>query len=220
MSLAGISTSLATDMWRRSTTIYAAAVLAIAMIVASGVSAQRVAKVLLLKIRQPDQAWAQSNIAGELQTQLSRNGSLRVRDLSDAEVGEPAFPEDYLNLDSLVDWGNEMGGRYLLLVDIGSQGLETRKTWHLPLVIHRYSTVAVARGELRLVDLSRGTLMAAEPFEVELKAAQIFQATMDDDPGDPDLHVSASNKIRLFRELDKKLCDYLVAQIGPVTNGR
>jgi len=174
---------------------------------------------LIVQVDQSDPAWAAGGVTEELVRGFSRNAWLRViiPDLSARTA--PAFPTDAYNLDSLLNWGAEIGGSFLLYVDVREERLERRKTLHLPLVCHKYETQAVVEGELRLMDLNEGTLKMAEPFRVERKAARVFQATMDDDIGDPDLKVPAPAKVRLFGELEEELAARIIKQVEPVLRG-
>jgi hypothetical protein len=127
--------------------------------------------------------------------------------------GQPAFPVDYHDLDSLMEWGREAGARYLMVVEVFAERLEKRKSFHLPLVFHKYETVGIIEGEFRLVDLSRGKLLTAEPFKVERKGSRIFQATMDDDINDPDLNMTAPRKVVFFQQLEESLCKHLAERV-------
>lgn len=175
---------------------------------------------VILKVQHSPVAWSVSKIGEKLRIQLTRNQSLRVLEPREKGGDFPAFPHDPYNLDSLVNWGLEIGGRYLVLVDIHDERLERRKSWHLPLLFHKYETIAVVEGELRHVDLSRRKLMLSTPFRVEHKGARVFQATTYDDVNDPDLHLPAPAKIRLFDQLEDKLCQHLVELIGLKSRGR
>ncbi len=169
---------------------------------------------VILKVQHAPVAWSASNIGEKLRIELSRNQSLRVLEPKDGGRGIPDFPDDPYNLDSLVNWGLEIGGRYLILVDIHNERLEKRKSWHLPLLFHKWETIAIVEGELRYIDLSRGKLTLSKSFRVQQKGARVFQATTYDDVNDPDLHLSAPAKIRLFDQLEDKLCRQLVELVG------
>jgi hypothetical protein len=176
-------------------------------------------KQVLLRVEGTPSAWSESRIDDLLKVQLSRMGSIQVRQVTDDQI--PPFPQDSYNLDSLVNWGLESGGRYLFLVDVQREGLERRKDWVLPLIFHRWVTVGVIEGEMRFIDLARGRLVIAEPFRIERKAKGAFQGTMDDDANDPDLHLSAPEKVRFFAMLEQQLCDELIAKIPLLApNGR
>ena len=166
---------------------------------------------VLLRVDQAPLAWGDCRIADQLTQQLTRSGSIEVKRISDDY--RPSFPNDSYNLDSLVNWGLESGGRYLLLVDVHREGLERRKDWVLPLIFHRWVTVGVIEGELRLIDLNRARSLVAEPFRVERKAKGAFQASIDDNANDPDIHLSAPEKVRFFAMLEQALCDQITTHV-------
>lgn len=159
-------------------------------------------KKVLLKVIVPELAWSDSHLEEKLHQRLTQNDNIRIRliDNSDSEV--VAFPTDYFNNDSLLNYGKELGGRYVMIVHIESQRLEKRKTFHIPLVFHKYQTFGIIEGELRIFDVDRNKLIRAEPFRVEKKGPRIFQATMDDEIGDPDIHITAPDKIVFFDKLE------------------
>ena len=102
----------------------------------------------------------------------------------------------------------------------GERAAERRKDIHVPLLFHRYMTVGAIEGELRVVDVSRARLEIAEPFKIEEKGPRAFQATMDDDIHDPDLHLTAAAKVRFFQKLEEELAGMLVKRIGSVIRMR
>jgi len=130
------------------------------------------------------------------------------------------FPVNRYNTDSLLEWGREVGGRYLMLVEITREGLERHKSFHVPLVFHKYETVGVIEGEFRFLDLSRGKTLATETFKIEQKGPRIFQATMDDDKNDPDLHLTAPEKVIFFDHLEESLCRHLTTRVLDLAGGR
>jgi len=171
------------------------------------------AAVVLLKVNSPEAAWSTVGITDKLTVRLSRDPALRVVAVDDAGDDLPPFPTDQYNIDSLMDWGSAAGGHYLLLVDVKHERLERRKTWQVPLFFHKYVTVGVIDGELRLIDLVKGKVMAARPFRREREARRIFQASPDDDINDPDLHLTAPSKQVFFDRMERELCDELASTI-------
>ena len=166
-------------------------------------------KPVIIKIIAPDDVYVDSHLSDKLKQRLTRRSDLRILCPDQLGTTTPDFPDDYYNFDSLTSWGAEIGGRYLLVIDITAQYLERRKTFHLPLIFHKYENVGVCEGELRLLDLTRSKMLTAEPFKIELNGPRVFQATMDDDKGDPDLHLSATDKILFFSKLEDKVCEHI-----------
>ena len=169
---------------------------------------------IIVNVVSPPLAYSDSKVDTELQRRLSREGSFRVTLVDQDGDQTPAFPEDRYNTDSLLNWGREVGGRYLMVVEVTAERLERRKSFHVPLIFHKYETVGVIDGEFRLLDLVRGRVLAVEPFKIEKKGPRIFQATMDDDINDPDLHLTAPRKIVFFNELERNLCQHLVQRVN------
>jgi hypothetical protein len=175
---------------------------------------------VIIRVDAAPLAWCESKLEIKLQKYLTRVPNIRALSHGHEAGPIPAFPEDRFNLDSLVNWGQETGQDYLLLVLVGSERLERRKTFNVPLVFHRYETVGVIEGELRFVDLRKGKLLLAEPFEVKQKGKRIFQAAMDDDVNDPSIHLTASQKTRFFDRLEEKLAKRLTEKRTRYTRSR
>ncbi len=175
---------------------------------------------LLLNVLSPSLAYSDSHVCEKMERSLSRKSDIRVSVVGDEGSDMVNFPANYYNTDSLMEWGKEVGGRYLMLVEITREGLERRKSFHVPLVFHKYESVGVIEGEFRLLDLSRGKILAAETFKIERKGPRIFQATMDDDKNDPDLHLTAPEKVVFFDHLEESLCRHLTARVLDLAGGR
>jgi len=171
---------------------------------------------VIVHVSVPPLAWSGSALEAKLKRQLSRDGDLIIVTVPDTSPGRPEFPHDAYNTDNLTNWGMEVGGRYLLTVEVHSERLEKRKLYHFPLVFHKYVTVGVIEGELRLIDITRGKLLSAEPFKVEQKGPQVFQATMDDNINDPDLHLTAPGKTKFFDRLEEKLASHVAGWVRKV----
>jgi hypothetical protein len=176
-------------------------------------------RAIVLRIDQVPLAWGDSRLIDDLIVRLSRDPELRVI-VPQTQAGSfREFPSDRTNLDSLLSWGMETGGRYLLTVHVTREELELRKTFSVPLLFHRWETLAVIGGEIRLVDLQKRRVLLAEPFEETISAARQFQSSAEDNPHDPGLHLSASEKQVLFQSLESKLSERLIKRIGRLTRG-
>ncbi len=174
---------------------------------------------IVLQVDQPTLAWGEPRLAEKLETRLTRDAGLRVSIPTEKQIYETPFPDDRRDLDSLVNWGLEIGGQYLLTVEVSSEKIERRKTFHLPLIFHRWETIGVIEGELRLVNLQSGALLAAEPFKVEEKGARIFQASTDDNRGDPDIKLTPMAKVALIEQMEETLSDRIVARLHRALGG-
>lgn len=165
-------------------------------------------------------AWGDCRLTEKIQAEFTRNPEMRVRFAESNGHGAPLAPPNRTDLDSLLDWGTEIGGRYLLVVTVTDEGLERRKSFSLPLIFHKWETVAVIRGEYRFLDLQKGRLVAAEPFEEKLVGTRQFQMSTDDNRSDPSLHMTASEKGRLFSQLEDQLVAKLSGRLEIWSRGR
>jgi len=192
--------------------------------VAPGLEAGSSSRKLLLDVQTIPLAWGDSRLAEKMETALSRNPELQIITHAPEDFSRvnslPSVPDNRTDVEGLLEWGAEIGGRYLLVVTVEKESLERRKSFSLPLFFHKYETFAVIAGEYRFLDLQKRRLLAAEPFKTELSGARQFQAEMDDNSSDPTLHVSATAKSRLFAALEDKLTEKLVEQVARLTKGR
>lgn len=174
---------------------------------------------ILLRVTSAESAWSSSSIEEKLIIRMSRDTGLQVICVNGTDRNLPTFPRDRYNVDSLVRWGSEIGGQYLMLVDVHDERLERRKSWHIPLFFHKYVTVGIISGELRLIDLDRGIQLVSQPFFSEQEAKRIFQASPDDDVNHPNLHMTAPGKVHFFDQMEDRLCDQLLESIGFTVRG-
>ena len=174
---------------------------------------------VILNVKSVENPWSETNLEDLLVLTLSRDKTLRVKNVGESSSWQPPFPEAAYDLDSLTNWGREIGGRYLLSVDLSSIRLERKKSMQLPLVFHKWETIGIAEGELRLIDLLRGRVLAAEPFKTELHGKRAFQATMDDDRSDPDLHMTPTEKDRFFEALERQTAEDIVELLNSHLRG-
>ncbi len=175
------------------------------IILAVSLAAMPGKKKIFIKVFSPENAWTDSQIESKIARSFSSQTNIVVEMIDDDNSAEPRFPKNYFDSDLLLEWGKESGGRYVMVVDVQSERIETRKSFHLPLIFHKYQTYGIIEGEFRIIDIERGKLLSVKTFKVEEKGSRIFQATMDDDINDPDLHITAPAKIMFFSKLEDKL---------------
>lgn len=171
-------------------------------------------------IESPPIAWGESHLADKLQADMSRSTATRIYLADQMSEKWPDFPTDRYHLDSLVNWGRETGTRYLLAVYVQSERIERRKTFSLPIVFHRYETIGVVEGEFRFVDVSKGKQLLAESFKVSQRGKRVFQASIDDDINDGDIHLTAYQKVQFLDKLEEKLSRHIVKKIKRYVRGR
>lgn len=182
--------------------------------ICSMVVAQSGPRTVLVWVEEHPRPWGESQIEELLIHNLSRNSNLRVFSANTNSIKEPEFPRDWTNVDSIADWSLERGCRYVLAVSIKDERLERKKGMHLPLLFHKYSTVGIVEADVRLFDAGRGKFIMTEMLTVEEKGPRVFQATMDDNINDPDLHLTTPKKLSFIAKLEQKFCNKLVKRLG------
>lgn len=187
-----------------------------ALAVSTGAATRR----LILRVEEAPLAWGDCRVKEHLVAAFSRDPNLRIVTPEEGNDNYPAFPGDNYDVDSLIDWGTEIGGRYLLVVAIHKETLERRKSFSIPFIVQRWETVGILEGELRLLDLQKRRLLAAEPFVFKQSGSRQFQAEGDNNKHDPSLHLSATRKAQLFTSLEESLTERLVDDFDRYTRGR
>ena len=194
--------------------------LLLAILICGGGNLLSSTRTVLLHVEQPALPWMQPTIAQKLAQHLTRNRDIRVVLPDGLGAEAPPFPRASHDVDSLVDWGRELGMRYLLVVQVAKEKLEIQKKTGIPLLLHRYETVAVVQGEYRLLDLQRGRMLAAEPFREVYRARRVIQGDPDNNSNDPDLILRASEKSDLFDLLEDCLAERLALRTKMLVRGR
>jgi hypothetical protein len=189
-------------------------------VILTGSSAFAAARELVLDVQSVPNAWAETRFDQKLQSELSRNPDLRLRLATTDPNGALILPGNRIDQDSLMDWGIEVGGRYLLIVTIDEYSLRRRKGFNLPLFFHKWETVATISGEYRFLDLQKQRLLEAKPFSEEMTGSQRFQGEMDDNRNDPTLHMTALDKTILFGRLEDQVVTLLTKRVKKLTRGR
>lgn len=194
--------------------------LLLALLLCGGVTAQASTKKLLLHVEQPELPWGKTEFIEKLTWHLSKMADLRIMNSARLDESMPAFPQAGYDLDSLVEWGKEVGGRYILFITINKERLETQKRFTIPLLVHRYVTAGVIEGEVRLVDVQRGRVLVMDRFSESVRARQVIQADSDHNPHDPELQVPADEKSGLFATLEDKLAGQIADKTKSKVRGR
>lgn len=175
------------------------------------------ARLVMIRVEQQPSPYGLSRIYDKLALALTRQNGVEVAQAAATHPMGPEFPRNFLDVSQVAAWGQMHDARFVMLVSIQSERLERRKTVNFPLLFQKYETIGVLEGELRLIDVATTKLVRAEPFKVELVGPRIFQASMDDNIGDPDLHLTAPQKVQFFGRLEDKLVEWILAQVkGPL----
>ena len=189
------------------------------LIAALALSSHATPRELVIDVQEAPLAWADSELSEKIDRHLSQNPDLRLRYAGEPGNGTPSRPANRTDMDSLMAWGAEIGGRYLLVVTVDDESLERRKSFSLPVIFHKWEVVAVIRGEYRILDLQKRRLLEAKRFEETITGSRQFQGSTDDNRADPSLHLTATEKSRLFGRLEDKLAEQLGKRVARLTRG-
>lgn len=168
---------------------------------------------ILLHVNPVSLAWSSSRIDEAIVSRFTREREFQFIVNSATVESARDFPGSRYDIDSLLNWGAELGGRYLLSVDVSSERLDKKRTMYIPLILHRYETVGIIDAEIRLLDIKRGRMILAVPMVVELTAKRIVQADPDKDQDDANIHIRASDKEEFFLKLERKFADKLYERV-------
>jgi hypothetical protein len=172
---------------------------------------------VMIRVEQGSSAWNDSRIYQKLALALTRDANLQIEPAVPKSPLDAPFPHDPLDELSVADWARPYQAQFVMIVVVHSERLEKRKSFNIPLLFHKYETWGVIEGELRLVDVAKGKQVRAVPFRIEKVGPRALQATMDDDVNDPDLRLTAPEKLEFFSRLEDKLIAHLLEQVrGPL----
>lgn len=183
-------------------------------------AASAVTRPIVVHVNKAPLAWADSRVQEELLGELSRSPALTVVNTEDLGAQLPPLPRNEYDPEAWFDWGTEIGGRYLLVVDVKREVLERQKTFSIPIICQRWETVGLIEGELHLYDLQKRRLMTSESFSEKRSGSKQFQGSTDDNRNDPSLHLTPSDKTALFRSLENDLARKLTKRVTQLTRGR
>lgn len=179
--------------------------------------ANRPREILLVVDQQPF-AWGRSLVSEQLLGRLTRDPGIRVRQITIDSARSRMLASN--DLDRLVALGQMEKADVLAIVRLEPARLEARKGFNIPLVLHKWETVGILDGELRVVDITQGRLLAAEPINNELIGPKAVQMTMDDNRHDPDLRVRATEKELFAAKLQEQLAVNLAERLRPLLRMR
>ena len=84
---------------------------------------------IMINVQAPPQPWGDPQVHEKLETLISRDDAFRISGTGNAHYNLPAFPTARHDTDSLLNWAQEAGTRYLVVVTIDSERLTRKKSW-------------------------------------------------------------------------------------------
>jgi hypothetical protein len=190
-------------------------ILLLAVMAVPAIAGTNPGRLVLLSVKQSDNPWSDNRLFERLQTALTRDQNWRVESIPSYEP-QASRPDQWPSADSIIALGRDLGGQYAVCLAVYDQRIERRKSFHVPLIFHKWEAVGVMKGEFRVIDLLRGKQVKTETFEIELHGPRVLQATMDDTKFDPDITMTVSEKALMFEGLEEKLVSELLPKIKPV----
>ena len=127
-------------------------------------------------------------------------------------------PNDRFNLPRLADWGQQHGCRYLLYLQVESRRIVTDKQLSIPFVLSRYVVRGRLTGTYILIDTQRRKAINTWNLCTTVGGPRQWQV-FDDYRDDPDLQLSASEKIAFLRRLETKAAAEIIGNIVPLVRG-
>ena len=188
--------------------------LAAGLCLAVGAGAQTQQSVLLVAIEQTAPAWSDSRLFDKLTEGLTREPRIKVVAVPSCSPDSAGSRAQAFDLEKLVADGRARQGNYVLYIRVTSERYDRRKTFSVPLVFHKWEVIGVIEGEWRLIDVVRGKQIKAEPFHLEMNGKRVIQATMDDNIDDPDINMSAPDKIQFFGQLEDMLTQHILGSLA------
>jgi len=171
----------------------------------------------LVHVTEPVSAWSQSDVTTKLLDRLSGYRGVEFEILPDSNWRTNESGSEYVSADFLARLGTQYRARYIISLTNLTEALRIRKGLSIPVLLSRYSQVAVLSGTLRIVDSDKGRLVVQKDFEITLKSREQWQP-FEDDPNKAGLHTAASEKPELFARLEWKATAELATEILETMN--
>lgn len=174
---------------------------------------------LIMMVTVPEQPWGESGLEKELYVSFTRDSRVRVLPVVVKADPKATLAERY-DLDNLLEWADGTEARYLLVLDVSSERLERSRTFHIPFLINKWENKGLMEGEIRLFDIKRRRQLLDQPFRVEKSGPHVLQTARDNNINDPDLHLTADQKIYFMKALEQKAAEYIVKLVAQHSWGK
>jgi hypothetical protein len=144
------------------------------------------------------------------------NGLTVIRGRSDSA---PGVPDQQFDVERLAQWGQTIEARYIVYLRIDMREVVTRKQLSIPLVLSRYVVEGQVQGTYSLIDVGKSKLVKTWDLKAALTGKRQWQA-FDDFREDPDLQLSATQKMTLIGRLEDKAATQIIETIKPHLRGK
>lgn len=180
--------------------------------------AQTDRRAIAVILEHSDQSFIDFNLMNKLYDNLLIDNGLKVV-IPEEDSTLPAPPNHRFDLDRILEWGQEVGARYVVYLKVEDRKIVRRKRKSIPYILNRYIVEGQIDGAYSLIDLNRSKVVGNWKLRTRLPGPQQWQVA-EDYPNDPDLHLSAPKKIQFYKELEELAVTEIIEQIQHQLKGR
>ncbi|MCK5126298.1 MAG: hypothetical protein KAR42_08575 [candidate division Zixibacteria bacterium] len=166
----------------------------------------------------PDTKFNDFTLLDKLYDRLLLQVGLQVIVLEDDST-IPKMPDNRFNLERLIEWGHEVGSRYIIYLQIEERRIVRRKRTSIPFLLSRYIVEGQVDGVYSLIDLNRSKVVGTWELKTRLTGPRQWQVA-EDYPDDPNLHLSAPKKYKFMKKLEEKAAVEIINEIKLHLKGR
>jgi hypothetical protein len=166
----------------------------------------------IVSVEEPVSPWSEPDLTAKLLDRLSGYRNVEFDVVPDSSWKTSVSGSDYVSSDYLARVGAEYRARYVIVVENLEETLETRKGLSIPLILSRYSQVAVLTGTLRVVDTEKGRMVLQKDFETTFKSRSRWEL-FEDDANLVGLITASSERQGLFSKLEWRAAGELATDI-------
>jgi hypothetical protein len=189
----------------------------LALIVAS-VSAQNGRRTVALIFEESGEHITDFTLVDRLSDKLMMKADLKVI-IPEEDSSLPKTPTGRFNLERLLAWGQEVGSRYIIYLQVSSRRVETKKRMSIPFILSRYVVEGRIEGSYCLIDLNRSKVVGNWALEAKVNGPRQWQVA-EDYPDDPDLMISAPRKVEFLNRLEDKAVKDIMMNVRQQLRGR
>jgi len=189
----------------------------IAMCLTAAAPAQQTRRIVGIISETPSASIPDFTLLDRLYDGLATYADLDVI-IPEEDSGRAETPNDRFNLPKLADWGQLHGCRYLLYLQVESRRIATHKQLSIPFVLSRYVVRGRLTGTYILIDTQRRKAINTWNLCTTIGGPRQWQV-FDDYRDDPDLQLSASEKIAFLQRLETTAAAEIIGNIVPLVRG-
>lgn len=181
-------------------------------------SAQTDRRAISVIMEHSDRSFLDFHLLDRLYDRLLIDNGLNVV-IPDDDSTLPPPPNQRFNLDRIIEWGQEVGSRYVIYLQVEDRKIVRRKRTSIPYILNRYIVEGQIDGAYCLVDLNRSKVVGHWKLRTRLPGPRQWQVA-EDYPDDPDLDISAPKKIQFYKDLEEQAVSEIIGQVELQLRGR